>query len=182
MGTDRKEIVVRKGGHMPKIEYDDYKKLIYARAWSYCRTTGLPVEDFISEGNIIFCKAAQKHKPKHGAFSTYLTTALNNRFYNYALQEWREVHLAELDLSIPTDTHTMVERGTAFKQMVDGLSDEAKQIVAIFMHFPGELIEFGEQLKPKFVRGKLTRFLRAYGWSHGKIERSYNELRGVLYG
>lgn len=52
--------------------YNDHKKLIYSMAWKFSKSTGIPVDELVSEFNLYFCYSFDNYDPeKHAKFSSF---------------------------------------------------------------------------------------------------------------
>lgn len=64
-------------------EYQQYQKLIFKIAWKMHRKTGLDVDEFVSEFNVVFVESDQRFvKAKHISFTKYLCGNIYRRFAN----------------------------------------------------------------------------------------------------
>ena len=90
---------------------------------------------------------------------------------------WREVReqLNRQDIIETPETLIM------FKEMLDSLSKEAREVVGIVLSTPQELIEalfVGKKKgKGRLNRNQLRMYLRYRGWKHLVIESVFGELR-----
>ncbi len=163
--------------------YEDYKKLIMQRAWSFHRTTGIDVEDLIAEGNLCFAKAQIKYRPKSKTlFSTYLYACLTKGLIEYTKQQKKHtqntVYLEEKELQ---DKYLACNKSlyeNNFFHLLSSLSKEACYIAEIVFDCPQELLTLHKTKKLNIK--KLYRHLRNLGWNWKTITGVFAELKNSV--
>lgn len=66
-----------------------YLSLIRARAYSFYRTTGVPMNELVAEGGVVYAECMLKYVPNNlsgASFTTFFFTALTNHFSSYCKQ------------------------------------------------------------------------------------------------
>ena len=74
------------------------------------------------------------------------------------------------------------ERAYLFKEAIELLSDDAKDIVRIIFDTPTELIEMAMGREKGINRNNLTKYLRHQNWPLHVILDSFKEIKSVLAG
>ena len=161
--------------------YEEHKKIIYKKARSFHKTTGHGLEDLVSEGNVLFMRAIQTYdKRKKIKFSTWLWKILTNGLITYTTKTDIPNQDPELEL-LDCREQWNPSACLIFKEKIENLSEEAKEVVGILLSCPGELLELSGIEAPKIVRGKLKRYLKEESnWTWEKIYNSFREIREVL--
>ena len=161
--------------------YEEHKRIIYKQARSFHNTTGHLFEDLVSEGNVLFMKAIETYDEKKKIkFSSWLWRILTNGLVTYTAK----TDIPNLDPDLEHLDYRERWNPLAhliFKEKVESLSEDAKEVVGILLSCPGELLELSGIEAPKIVRGKLKRYLKEESnWTWEKIYNSFREIREVL--
>jgi len=174
---------------MTELKAEEYLGLMRQATWSFVRTTGLPYEDLLSSAYMAFANCTKTYEKSKGAFSTYFWKTCRTHLIDYAqkTQRWNnqiEIRLdetlhddGEFDLWSIDAIYTITpEDQVIFKQMLDALSLDAKEICRVVFEHPEEF----SHGKPKLDRGYLKEKLRKMGWTWEKIFNSFREIRTTL--
>jgi hypothetical protein len=169
-----------------KINYEDYRKLIYKISWWWNKKTGWPIDDLISEGNAVFCLALQYYVPrKKIQFSTYLVKTLGVRFRRVTIEkkriETQELSRKLLD-SVPA-VGFQPDAYAAFTEAVNRLSGDARSMVECVLDTPlGLLWMSGPRRKSFWVsRNNLKKyFMLNRGWTGVRVDNTCREIRSAL--
>jgi len=161
------------------IEYKEYENLIRKMAWSYNRTTGMEMEELVSEGNEVFVRCLKKYNEK-SLFSTFLHNSLKNHFNNLIKKGMAHKNTGitqALNEFIP-DNKELQEDSCIFKSKISALSNTAKEITDIIFNAPADLL----RMFPKAFLSKhqLTTYLKKKGWNERKINTAYKEIQTAL--
>lgn len=175
-------------------EYQNYEKLIYKKAHSFNATTGVPFDDLVAEGNLIFCEACMAYQNGRAAFSTYLWKRLDKGLYNFTMKYNRHTGAQ----FIPTDMErengcnphngintqstnlacNKFESYTDFLLLKESLSDKGYMLVSAITDDPHKVLGLGDFGKPKNARGSIFRHLKNNeGWSWSVIWSTFNEVK-----
>lgn len=181
---------------MRHLKYENYEGLLIKLSWKFC-TSPEELDDMMSICREAFVKAAARHNPKKGKFTTQLHTYANralideyrkkktqrrNTFLNTSLDELMEFvngDNSQEETSI-IDESQNVERRTIFRQHIEGLSKEAQEVVSIIVKSPNELLGGSISLAPKYLRGELIRMLRRRKWKWNVIYDSIKEIKSAI--
>lgn len=63
------------------------------------------------------------------------------------------------------------------KESVLALSDDAKNLIKFVLDTPDDMLEFITGHRGEISRERLVIFLRAIGWNHTKIQKTFKELK-----
>lgn len=157
------------------IKYEDYFKLIAKAAWTWAGKGNQDYDFWLSEGNMVFVKAARSYKPGKAAFSTYLFVAINNRYksklneiyrkYAEPLEEAGELPQSNFDLS----------------QFVMDLGKEARELVELIFNGPAELMEMAKDTSRGVTLTVLRKYVnKATGMEYKNINRAIKEIKENL--
>ena len=171
-----------------KINYEDYEKLIYKLAHRYYKTTGIEFDELVSCANLKFIECQKTFDPAMASFSTYLYWQIqglylemsrkNNKwkiqagkFYNSPIQEEQQGM-----------TNVTPEEYVFFKEIIDKLSDDAKEVISIIFSTPGEMIDMIMNLdQPRGVnKHQIQKYLRKKGWVFTRIWKTFKEISTAL--
>lgn len=164
------------------------RKLIEIRAYSFFASTGVPVDELIDEGMLVYALCLTKWTPSLGTkFTTYLFEALNNGLANFCDAWWKQLPAALWDGEELPDWGTMpdTEEGLIFKELIASLSPEAQGVALILEQCADDLLKkMGDKVKdphsPKHIKGALKRYLLDLGWHPKKIDRTFKELTAAF--
>lgn len=179
--------------------------LIKLRAYSFNRSTGVPIDELTSEGMLIYveCLSRYREDNEEGAsFYSYLFTMLTSRFINFTKTYYKQVPCFYTELSnfdhVPDSDEYEGEytnkphilfphideiayRLIELRQELAKLSPEAQGVVALLENCANELIAM-QNVRTKNphdkrnIVGPLKRMLRNMGWKTSAINRTFNEL------
>lgn len=165
--------------------------MIKKAAWSWSARTGIPFEEFESEGLLEYVKCYAKYNDASGTkFSTFFYSCLHNRLHDFAI-EWRKqipaiiFHDAEDFPEVPV--HDLTEARLIFKQKIQKLSPEAQGVIDILEVCADEIILRAQKSRKsetkikdphdrKNLRWALRAFLLEIGWPKTSINKTFAEL------
>lgn len=105
-----------------------------------------------------------------------LSPAIENAYY-LVTGKWLattvEAHYEYIPQHIPNPEKLLIK-----KQLLESISEEAKEVMWILFHLPSEIFDLFFY-KDKFSRARLFKFLKADGWRTIDILRTFKELRQV---
>ena len=162
------------------IDYKDYEKLIYKISWNWNKTTAMDIEELIPEANIVFAECLLSHNPSQSKFSTWLYISIQSRFkvllnkskcmkYDGVQVEFKDEILSN---SISQ------EKNCLFKNIIDNLSKEAKEIAITVLEAPADLLEMLP--KPELSKNQLMKYFRLKGWKIPAIQKAFAEIKESL--
>jgi len=158
---------------MPRTEqphWEDYKKMIAKRAWSFSRSFGIEHDELVSEGNLIFVKAAKMHNGDRGKFSTFLWRCLTTGLLDFCRRQKRQAgYELTTDGELPSgrsDGHLAVKRAIHIRQSIAALPAPGFHAMRLLIHEPERLGIDGTE-PPRVVCAALRDHLRERGesWS-----------------
>ena len=153
-------------------DHDLNHNLIRSIAWSFHRTTGIELEELISEATIAYLEALKTYrKSKKTKLSTWAYLIMRNHliaFYKKSLQprEW------ELLPETPPDPF----HSYSVKEQLEQMGGCAKQICEMIFKAPEEFLCH----PPKMARGKIRQKLRKQGWSYPNIWAGIREVKEMI--
>ena len=163
-------------GKRTKQNYEKYKKMIGKIAWRYHLIYGQPMDELISEGNLIYAKAVKKHDSSISCFSTFLWACLEKELFTFCRnQKTHSVNDCFYSARIPQP-----EKEVEFKNTVETMSEEAKYIASIILSGPGELLGIDPDTRMWDIRKEIKKHLREIGWKWKDIKSSFQEIRNIL--
>lgn len=160
---------------MTNPKFEDYQKMIKTASIKMNRQyPWVPVEEFEAEGNLIFCEASIQWNPERSKFSTYLFHSLK------ALHNIAQVG-CPVDPEFEQESFACGPPETIeFKNLLESLSDEAKEVASVLLNSPLEIMRLAEVPSPKKIRGALRDHLRNLGWQWKTIRSAFTEIERVL--
>lgn len=147
-------------------------KLAYKIAWSFHKTTGVSVEELISEATLALLEAQITYDPDKAMESTYYYHCIKNALCAFVQQESR---LVLPGFSIP-DGVTFQPEMDSIKDIVAQWKPDCRLVVELILKTPKRYCE----LKPKMARGRIVRLLRRQGWSWPRIWATFKEVKLAL--
>jgi len=166
------------------VKLKDYDNMVYQMALSFHRTTGIDLDELVSEALLAFVESSKTYDENKAAFSTHLWRNIKNRLVNLsnkAKKMKKEVLFIEDDEdddSMMAVKYGLVENFTPedyliFKELIEELSPEAREICKIILDNPAQF----NISKPKQSKSLLIEKLLAMGWKKWRIDRAYQEIR-----
>jgi RNA polymerase sigma factor (sigma-70 family) len=155
---------------------EQHQRLIFARAASFHRTTGVDYDDLVAEGYLTFCLAYRKFNPDRGVrFSTFLYHCLNTRLYNYV----RDVYRAKVDT---VELHPNIASCTQGELTIKlaSLSKEALYAVDVLLYGPVKVLQLTGTESIVRIRTALKLHLRGQGWKRREIIRVFREIQRIM--
>ncbi len=165
-----------------KICYEDYQKLIAARAWHWAQRTKRDFQELKSEGNLVFSEVVWKFDPSRSSFSTFLWKCLDTRFGNLAKGDWCQPNLEEIPLNLPANDSSP-ERMAMLEEAIRRLNQDAQILVECALETPQDLIwMLGCRGKAvRITRSALLKYFRKKrGWSIPRYQRATKNIQMAL--
>lgn len=162
--------------------YFKVKNLIYSKAHSFARTSGHEIDELIAQGNLIYCQALLRYNPKKAKFITILYLSLDHGLIEYTKKLSRQLPpFEELKESLIKPLPALQERSCIFKNNLNSLPKETKEIIEILLNEPNKI--YGKcSLKPKQMYSKIKQHIRlVLGYSHNKTRRTLKEMQELAY-
>ena len=152
--------------------------LIQKIAWSFHKTTGLPVDDLIGEASLAYVLNLPNYDPERGKISTYMYPRIRCHLIDYCKDQIQHKHDPLLDdlednrAEADTVTASQEDR-TLFKSALKNGSEEVKYLAWMIFQSPGEFLGYGG-------RGKVKDKLREHGWTWSQIWKAFGEIKDLL--
>lgn len=164
-------------------EYKKVQNLIYAKAHSFARTTGYEVDDFIAQGNLIYCQSLLKYDVNRGKFITLLYLSLNLGLISYTQQLSKQIpkYTEELKEETVEPLSAMQERSYKLMKKISKTTKATKTVVDLILNDPITLFK-GEALSKTKKYVAVKRYLHYnLGCSWANTKKSLDELQQLAY-
>lgn len=148
--------------------YRGMHKLICKLAWRYSSRCMLGVEDLINEGYLALLGAQEKYDPCRASRSTFVYWVVRNHYCQLA-KRWpvnRELSISDL---IDNSQQIRLEEGSVFREIIQTLSTEAKDMIKLILQCPQEICELSKNRTPQCMQKVLTKILVQQGWIRERI-------------
>jgi DNA-directed RNA polymerase specialized sigma24 family protein len=162
-------------------------KLIKNVCFSVVKNSGYDVEELYSEALVIYAEKRNLYdRSKSTKFTTFIYVVLHN-----ALIDWSQKNNKYKQMYINTDFSSSEEfsNKNEFRNqedpsfnienpvsVLDHLSDSGKKIAELLFTNWAELSE----LKPKFIRGEISRMCIGNGWKFSQFWNDVKEIKQLL--
>jgi RNA polymerase sigma factor (sigma-70 family) len=155
--------------------------LIRAMAHSFHRTTGVDLEELLSEATIAYLEALRKWNPqKGGSPSTLAVYYIRGRLSHFTRKDRRARRaLSPLEQLVEVQDEEGKSRPdimTEFKDRLARLSPDSREVCNMIFTAPHRY----RHSAPRFSRGQLNRDLREAGWIWSRIWKTSQEIKEVL--
>lgn len=152
-------------------------------------------DDIFSVAQESLVKAVYSHDPSRGRLSTHVANIVNNDVTYFVRRERHHkkaksismFDLAKKEGMARADTIDQFESALSrsmsefrLEDFLKGLSKDAELVVLMTVGMT-EII-WDEELVPRKMRGRLRDFLKAQGWAHNRIFRTFSEIMDHLAG
>lgn len=153
--------------------------LIYNRAWSFHKTTGIELEELIAEATLAYLIAKQNYEKDKGAsFITYAYKCINSALIEYQrkLKKFEVINDPSGSLDWIQNGIDNIKESTALN--LSKFSDNVRQIIQYVLDHQDEF-DLNKNLG-RANRGKIARAFLEEGWNKTKIYKAINELKQIL--
>ena len=157
-----------------EIKYQDYQKLIYARAWNWSLKSYWDFDDLLAEGNLVFCLARNSFNPEKSCFSTWLWKNLEIHYGN--LIRKKKIETVDFDINRIPNPDGNSERTVAIAKLIFQMTDDAKLLVKIVLDTPNDLIWFIRKTRIDKQSATVSRFGLLYFMNR---QRDWTFQRGI---
>lgn len=157
-----------------------YERLIRHTAALFAGRYGGDVDDYFSDGQLLFLQVHEKFDPSRGAkFSTWFRKILWNRFYSRRRTELRRSPNGEREPEELLADHRQRLPRRRWNKL---LSDAALEIVDLVYWPPPDI---GPELckakhSPGSYRRQIYNLLRGLGWTRREIHAAFEEIADAL--
>lgn len=164
-------------------DYENYSNLIHHLAHRYHHITGIETDELVSAANEEFMRCQPDYDPAFNTkFSSYLYIRIQGLFKNMERKKNNEAkRLYGFGLPETTDAVTP-ERRCLFKEIVQGLSSDAREVVKIVFETPLDLINMiGSLDQPRGVtKRQIEKYMKREGWTFYRIRKIFGEIEKSL--
>lgn len=129
------------------MNFEKYLPMIKSRAAAWHKMTGIDIKEFESLGGYLFARiqAENSYNPDKSSFSTYFYQTLNGNFQQYAKTVKKmnsmETSIENHDFISEHSDCCNAENLLIFQEIIDGLSNDAKEVCRIIFESPNDLID-----------------------------------------
>jgi len=151
--------------------------LIYNRAWSFHRTTGIELQDLISQATLIYLEAEKEFDPNKGiSFVTFVHTCLDQALIDYC-EKTKKLKIIDLKgHNLDWLQTTFVETNISFTLNMSRFSGDVKEVV-LFVLKQQEDFDLNYSRKN---RGLIAQRLLEQGWKKPRIWLAFKALHKLL--
>ena len=128
-------------------------------------------DDLFSVAQESLLKACQTYDGDRGALTTHVHTVVSRDLSSYLRKAKSHQHQS-IDKFAYALYRTIEDFDLA--DFVAPLSKDARTVTYMCMSISDMI--WGEDLAPKFMRGKLRDFLKKSGWAHNRIYKTFKEI------
>ena len=101
-----------------KIEYEDYKNMIFQLAHRFHKTTNIEFDELVACGNLEFVKCQENYDPLMASFSTYLTIRVKGLFIEMGRKNYRTMAYNVPIADYKVDYKEEAANGSAEQQLI----------------------------------------------------------------
>ncbi len=144
--------------------------LIRKIAWSFHKTTGIPVDELFAQASLHYCQACKEYDPKRKGVkkTTFIYKFIQNGLILFLRREKKHTNIT-ID-----DTMDIPFFQTPFFELFDSLSSESKLIVEMILDDPTSYAK----LPGKMARGLVIKNLnKEKNWTYSKCWGSLNNIK-----
>jgi len=163
--------------------YSEYVKCIHKLVWKYVKKSRFSFDELLSEAHVAFLHTVDTYNSTKASFHTHLYITISGRLRNFISKE------TETSLPLDREYKSKIpnpEQECTFKNLIENLSKEAKEIVDVVLNTPTEMIELIREMSSNrqghmhLYRKNVTYFFKNQGWSNKQIFKSYSEIKSIL--
>lgn len=136
------------------------RNLIYKIAWSFHNTTGIDIQELISEATLAYLKSFKKYNKNKGKFSVFIWRCMESALVNFCKQE-NKYHQFITELNGYDKGYNPF---LPFEEIEELFPQEIKETIQLILDYSDELDH-----RPKFARGQIVKILRNQGYKWEKI-------------
>jgi DNA-directed RNA polymerase specialized sigma subunit len=157
--------------------YGQYQPLLHKLSQQCSNRCGRPEEDCYGQACYLFMRAITTHDPNKGKLTTYLYAYVRN-----GLVDWgRKMDLPPNPEYLPEQETTLTpDKQLMFKEWLGNLSEECREVAAIILNGPAEILEFGNGNLRKITSSSIMKYLLSRGWSWPKARRTLRDLKTAV--
>jgi DNA-directed RNA polymerase specialized sigma24 family protein len=159
--------------------FRDVEKMLYEMCWKFAKRFGMDFEELVSVGHVAFMKVYQGFDASRGCqFSSHFHNSLRFALLDFVSAErsrQQKYHVDSDLVSLAPDIH-----GHRLQNILADLSNDARTVVLAIVESPKELADVLRCRRPDKIRRGLWKYFKALGWSLGRAEECFAEIRLAL--
>lgn len=161
---------------MTKFNYKDHVGIIRKLTYQFHRSSGLNLDDLIGEANLAFVLARDSYDESKGKPSTWIWNTVVLHLRNYCKKEIKYAPLEEWD-----DSNQINENHKSrFIDLIDSLSQEAKEVVQTILKSPSEICELVNPHSGAVPVVAFCKWLVQQGWKWESALLVRQEIKNTL--
>lgn len=162
-----------------KSKYLDHEKHLHALAWKCSARNGHRTEEeCFQQACYLFMQACQSYDPDAGAFPSYIQMIVWQGLVRWSLKNDTPPDPETIPESVFTaPKYLRPDRALMFKDWIDNLTDECKEVAMIILNGPTEVLDLIPGTGTVGLLGKLKEHLKNKGWSYPKIWETIRMMR-----
>ena len=160
--------------------YNDHRGILIERVSTFHQIVGLEFDELLSIGHTEFMDAADTWDPKRARFSTWFYRNLTSRFINESVRNWTRAQIFVECSNYHSSTKITPSTLLSIREIVIGLSDEARNVIEIVLSGPTEILDEIDGTGIRQVRSALRRWCQERGMGRGKIDKTMKEIRQAV--
>ena len=135
-------------------------------------------DEALAVANEAFVRAERAYNPNKGSFSTHLWNWVYYSLLNYLNAYPFPPPISDSEVLI--DYNNNGERNLRFKQWLEGLREDAQEIINLIMESPKELVNEIASTSRGLNSACICRYLMKKDWTEYRINTSFKEIRKGL--
>ena len=162
------------------MDYDSYVLMVYSRATSWHKTTGIDWDECVGIANLGFAEAQKHYDPEKGSFSNYLWRGINIQFSDHSRlnSDWEKIDTINDNVYLDCLFPPSEVRPEEFIEMVLSLPDKCQKVILYILENPNEFCYKGTQATR--YNGKLTAKITKMGHSWKTSKQIIKEIKKAL--
>lgn len=169
--------------------YADLRHMIANIVRNFCHSYRQDFDDMMGIAHVAFCEAFTNYDPSRATFGTHVCQKVWSKIYEDFRRRGCRAELLKEYTSLEctldnAEWQWCSDRSSfALTDLLDELSDDAKQVVQLTLAAPIDLVHAVHDRgkgKPDHVRNALTEVLIDFGWSIDRVSESFAEIAGAL--
>ena len=168
--------------HTTERLFREVESVIKTTATQFQKRFGGDVDDYFSDGQLLFLQASGRYDETRGAsFTTWFRKVLWNRFHSRRKYELRR-HPPVNSERVPEDTLPCHRKRLPRRVWGGTVSDSALTVIDLVTWPPPDIAPElrAHRHKPRTYRRLITRLLRDLGWSVEEIRAAFEEIADAL--
>jgi len=165
------------------VNYNDYVDLIRNEAWRRLKKNpDLDYDDLVGQGNLAFCLASKTWNPTKSAFSTHLWWTIRDQMGKIEKKQNPSILHENIDdyENLPNETMPSPDRTFSFRNAINSLSKDAREIIKLILLTPEELCDFTLPHVTVTITNTKKYLRNNNNWRWETINTAINEIKLML--